>query len=163
MFASVSVCENQTSLTLLHLLYYSMREIDSHIWMLGESLRELILWSLLEVRSWLNLGIDFAITGVGKGVIILLVFICLVKKLKIIKFQCLFGKKVKNCDQLIYVIISRKWKYKNSPSISNFTRLFRLCLFEACECDSTPSHTYIDLRRAVFSTPESGKIIHNQI
>ena len=36
----ISVCKNQTSLKLLHLglLYNSMREIDSHIWMLRESL-----------------------------------------------------------------------------------------------------------------------------
>ena len=34
----ISVCENQISLKLLYLLYNPMREIDSHIWMLRESL-----------------------------------------------------------------------------------------------------------------------------
>ena len=40
------------SLKLLHLPYNSMREIDSHIWMSGESLRESILWFLSIVRPW---------------------------------------------------------------------------------------------------------------
>ena len=39
----ISVRENQISLKLQHLLYNSMIEIDSHIWMLQESLRESIL------------------------------------------------------------------------------------------------------------------------
>ena len=34
----ISVCKNQISLKLLHLPFNSMREIDSHIWMLQESL-----------------------------------------------------------------------------------------------------------------------------
>ena len=38
------------SLKLLHLLCNSMREIDSHIWMLRESLRESILWFSSKVR-----------------------------------------------------------------------------------------------------------------
>ena len=39
----VSVHENQISLKLLHLLFNSMSEIDSHIWMLRESLQEMIV------------------------------------------------------------------------------------------------------------------------
>ena len=37
-FAGAYFC--QISLKLLHLLYNSVREVDSHIWMLQESLRE---------------------------------------------------------------------------------------------------------------------------
>ena len=40
----ITVCENKTWLQLLPLLNYSVWEIDSHMWMLWESLRELILW-----------------------------------------------------------------------------------------------------------------------
>ena len=46
----VSVCNNQISLKLLHLLYNPLRETDSYIWMLQESLRELILWFSSKVR-----------------------------------------------------------------------------------------------------------------
>ena len=49
------VSKNQTSLKLLHLLYNAMREIDSHIWMLWESLGESILWFLSKVRPWFKI------------------------------------------------------------------------------------------------------------
>ena len=38
--------------SLLHLLYNSMREIDFHMWMLQESLWESILWFSFKVRPW---------------------------------------------------------------------------------------------------------------
>ena len=47
----ISVCKNQILLKLQHLVYDS-REIDPHIWMLQESLRESILWFSLKVRAW---------------------------------------------------------------------------------------------------------------
>ena len=46
----VRVCENQTWLQPLQLLKNSMREVDSHMWMLRESIRESILWFLSNLQ-----------------------------------------------------------------------------------------------------------------
>ena len=48
----ISVCKNQISLKLLHLLYNSVKKADSHISILQELLWESILWFLLKVRPW---------------------------------------------------------------------------------------------------------------
>ena len=47
----LSVSKNQTSLKLLHLLYNAMREIDSHIWMLRESLERIDSVILVESET----------------------------------------------------------------------------------------------------------------
>ena len=59
----VSVYENQSSLKLLHLLYNSMREVDSHIWMLlhllCNSMREVCLFVCLTRRTmWRHTWVD---------------------------------------------------------------------------------------------------------
>ena len=50
----VSVCQIQTSLKLLHLLYNSIWEIDSHIWMLTESLQAWFCDYRWKVRPWIS-------------------------------------------------------------------------------------------------------------
>ena len=48
----VSVHKNQISMNYCIYLHSSMREVDSHTWMLQESLWELILWFSSKVRPW---------------------------------------------------------------------------------------------------------------